>query len=104
MGRSGRSPIQGAGDGTGLFLSILWLSLADSRSHRRVGEERKRCEMNWPNKSLQATAAAPSVFDGVGDSPLPGSVVAQFPAAVPELRRWADEQACVRALRRSRGD
>jgi hypothetical protein len=37
------------------------------------------------NKSLQATAAAPSVFNGVEDSLLPGCVVAQFPAAVPEL-------------------
>ena len=38
-----------------------------------------------PNKSLQATAAALSVLDGVGDSLLPGFVGAQFPAAVPEL-------------------
>ena len=35
-----------------------------------------------PNQSLPATAAAPSVFERVGDSPLPGFVGAQFPAAV----------------------
>ena len=38
-----------------------------------------------PNKSLQATAATPYVFDGVGDSLLPSFVGAQSPAAVPEL-------------------
>ena len=38
-----------------------------------------------PNKSLQATGAAPSVLDGVGDWLLPGFVVALFPAPVPEL-------------------
>ena len=40
-----------------------------------------------PNKSLQATGAAPSVLDGVGDWLLPGFVVALFPAPVPELGR-----------------
>jgi hypothetical protein len=40
-----------------------------------------------PNKSLQATGAAPSVLDDEGDSPLPGFVVASFPAPVPELGR-----------------
>ena len=40
------------------------------------------------NKSLQATGAAPSVLDGVGDGLLPGFVVASFPAPVPELGRW----------------
>jgi hypothetical protein len=39
------------------------------------------------NKSPQATGAAPSVLDGVGDSQLPGFVVAPFPAPVPELGR-----------------
>jgi len=38
-----------------------------------------------PNESIQATAATPSVLDSVGNSELPGFVVAQFPAAVPEL-------------------
>ena len=37
------------------------------------------------NKSLQATAAALSVLDGVGDSLLPGFDVTRFPATVPEL-------------------
>jgi len=37
--------------------------------------------------ALQATGAAPSVFDGEGDSLLPGFVVASFPAPVPELGR-----------------
>ena len=37
------------------------------------------------NKSLQATGAAPSVLDGVGDSLFPGFVAAAFPAPVPEL-------------------
>jgi len=39
----------------------------------------------WPNKSLQATGAAPSVLDGLGDSLLPGFVTASFPAPVPEF-------------------
>jgi len=43
--------------------------------------------MNLPNKSLQATGAALSVLDGVGDSLLPGFVAASFPAPVPELWR-----------------
>jgi len=38
-------------------------------------------------RALQATAAAPSVFNGVGNSLLPGFVGAAFPAAVPELGR-----------------
>ena len=38
-------------------------------------------------KPLQATGAAPSVLDGVGDSLLPGFVAASFPAPVPELGR-----------------
>lgn len=46
--------------------------------YRPVGE---------PNKSVQATAAAPSVSSGVGNSPLPGFVVAQAQAAVPDLVR-----------------
>jgi hypothetical protein len=41
----------------------------------------------WSNKSLQATGAAPSDLEGVGDSPLPGFVVASLPAPVPELLR-----------------
>jgi hypothetical protein len=43
--------------------------------------------MTLANKSLQATAAAPSVFKRVRDSLLPGFVMAQSPAAVPELKR-----------------
>jgi hypothetical protein len=39
------------------------------------------------NNSLQATGAAPSVLDGMGDSLLPGFVVASFSAPVPELGR-----------------
>ena len=38
-----------------------------------------------PNKSLKATAAALSVLEVAGDTPLPGFVVTQFPAVVPEL-------------------
>ena len=40
-----------------------------------------------PNKSLQATGAARSVLDGVGDWLLPDFVVASLPAPVPELGR-----------------
>jgi hypothetical protein len=40
-----------------------------------------------PNKSLQATGAAPPVLDGAGDWLLPGFVVASLPAPVPELKR-----------------
>ena len=40
-----------------------------------------------PNKPLQATGAARSVLDGVGDSLLPGFVAASLPAPVPELWR-----------------
>jgi hypothetical protein len=43
--------------------------------------------MTVPNKPLQATGAAPSVFDGEGDSLLSGFVAASFPAPVPELGR-----------------
>jgi len=43
--------------------------------------------MREPNNSLQATGAALSVLDGVGDCLLPGFVAASFPAPVPEL--WA---------------
>jgi hypothetical protein len=43
---------------------------------------------HWtPNKSLQATGAAPSVLDGTGDGLLPSFVAASFPAPVPELKR-----------------
>jgi len=35
--------------------------------------------------ALQATGAAASVLNGVGDSLLPDFVAAQFPAPVPEL-------------------
>ncbi len=44
-------------------------------------------KISAPNHPLQATAAAPFVFNGAGDSQLPGFVVTQFTAAVPELRR-----------------
>lgn len=37
--------------------------------------------------ALQATGAARSDSDGVGDSLLPGFVAASFPAPVPELGR-----------------
>jgi hypothetical protein len=43
--------------------------------------------MTWANKSLQATGADLSAFDGMGDSLLPGFVGAAFPAPVPELGR-----------------
>ena len=36
---------------------------------------------------LEATAAAPSVVNGAGDSLLPGFIGAQVPAAVSELIR-----------------
>ncbi len=39
--------------------------------------------MTWLDESLQATAAAPFIFGGFGDSLLPGFVEVQFPAAVP---------------------
>jgi hypothetical protein len=39
------------------------------------------------NPTLQATAAAPLAYDGKGDSLLLGFIVAQVPAAAPELRR-----------------
>jgi len=46
----------------------------------------------WPaNKAVQATAAAPRVFDGPGDSLLLGFVVAPSRAAVPDLVRSAAE-------------
>jgi len=41
--------------------------------------------MKWHDKSLQATAAAPFILGGLGDSLLPGFVEVQFPAALPEL-------------------
>ena len=53
-----------------------------------------------PNKSLQATGAAPSVLDGVGDSLLPGLVAALFPAPVPELGRKTHEIASFRPVGR----
>ena len=42
-----------------------------------------------PNEAVQATAAAPFVFNDPGNSLLLGFVVAQSPAAVPDLARWA---------------
>jgi hypothetical protein len=42
-----------------------------------------------PNPAVQATAAAHFVFSGWGDSQVPGFVVAQSPAAVPDLFRSA---------------
>lgn len=45
--------------------------------------------MKTSPKRLRATAAAPLGFDGPGDSLLPGSAVAQLPAAVPEPVRLA---------------
>jgi hypothetical protein len=44
-------------------------------------------ESKTHNKALQATGAALSVLDGVGDRLLPGFVAASFPAPVPELGR-----------------
>ncbi len=38
-----------------------------------------------PNEAVQATAAAPLVFSDPGDSLLPGLVLAQSPATVPDL-------------------
>jgi hypothetical protein len=46
-----------------------------------------RCFGLGPNKPVQATAAAPSVFSGLRGSPLTGFVLAQVPAAVPDLIR-----------------
>jgi len=43
-----------------------------------------------PNEPLQATAAAPFVFDGLRDLPLHGLVVGQPTGAVPELRPSAE--------------
>ena len=40
-----------------------------------------------PNEPVQATAAAPLVFNSPGDGLLPGFVIAQSPAAVPDLIR-----------------
>jgi hypothetical protein len=48
---------------------------------------RERFTMMQANKSLQATGAALSVLDGVGDSLLPGFVLVSLPAPVPELKR-----------------
>jgi len=39
------------------------------------------------NEAMQATAAAPLVFNGAGDLLLPAFVMAQSPAAVPDLVR-----------------
>ena len=40
-----------------------------------------------PNQTLQATAAVPSVGDGLGDPRRPAFVAPPSPAAVPELLR-----------------
>ena len=45
--------------------------------------------MKASNEAVQATAAAPPVFSGPGDSLLLGFIVAQSPAAVPDLVRSA---------------
>jgi hypothetical protein len=45
------------------------------------------------NQPLQATAPAPSVFSGLENSLLLLFVVAQVPAAVPELMRSAEVYA-----------
>ncbi len=50
------------------------------------------------NKSLQATGAARSVLDGVGDSLLPGFVAASLPAPVPEL--WRRPSISMRARKK----
>jgi hypothetical protein len=76
----GRFPIYFAA--VGLLLSVLLL--VASVSMYFYFKDRLQ-HHHQPNKSLQATAAAPSVLDGVGDSLLPGLVVAAFPAPVPEL-------------------
>ena len=44
-------------------------------------------------RSLQATAAGAVVVDGAGDLLLPGFVVAQHSAAVPELWRCSKMEA-----------
>src|SRR5438552_16459606 len=41
-----------------------------------------------PNEAVQATAATPFLFEPRGDLRLLGFVVAQLPAAVPDLARW----------------
>ena len=63
------SVTQGGGRQTALPWAIVSLPLRGAR----------------PNKSLQATAAAPFLLDGLGESVLAGSGAAQCPAAVPEL-------------------
>jgi hypothetical protein len=44
--------------------------------------------ITWPNLAVQATAVAHCSFHALGDSPLLRLVVAQSPAAVPDLARW----------------
>ena len=43
---------------------------------------------SWPNKSVQATAAAPGVFMPSGFSVVMVSFLSRGPASVPDLWRW----------------
>ena len=56
----------------------------------KASEPKRGDVSRTPNQTLQATAAVPSVGDGVGDPRLAGFVAPPSPAAVPEL--------CVRRL------
>ena len=71
---------QGGGRQTALPWAIVSLPLRGAR----------------PNKSLQATAAAPFLLDGLGGWVPAGSIVAQSPAAVPDLYRSASWDPCLR--------
>ncbi len=67
----------------------------EALANRHLSETVIQLGRRQPNEPVQATAAAPFVFEGVGDSLLMGFVLAQSPAAVPDLLRSAAEASPV---------
>lgn len=79
--------------GVGLFIigpllllavvMVVWWLVSDWRGISQPAPP----QQGTPNQRLQAPAAAPLGFHDSGNSLLPGFVLAQFPAAVPEPER-----------------
>ena len=55
------------------------------------GNAELQCSHHGPEMPVQASAAAHCTVSDLGDAPLPGFVLAQSPAAVPDLLRLALE-------------
>lgn len=72
---------------SGCWSALRWLQFLApcfGRPLEIICQVNGRMRDKWPDKSPRPAAAAPAVFDGVGDSLLPGFVKAQSAAVGPE--------------------